>query len=39
MTQRWYGDRLDPAYQPRPVEELQSLLVDAGLNGPFWSLR
>lgn len=34
----WYGDRLDPAWEPRPRERSQALLEDCGLTGPFWVL-
>lgn len=38
LTQRWYGDRLDPGYRPATVDHLQALLRDAGATGAFWSL-
>lgn len=34
----WYGDRLDPAFQPHSREHNQELLEDCGLTGPFWRL-
>jgi hypothetical protein len=38
LTQAWYGDRLDPDYQPKSVEQLQALLTSAGLTTEFWQL-
>lgn len=38
LTQAWYGDRLDPAYAPKPVEHHQTLLRQAGLTDEFWQL-
>jgi hypothetical protein len=34
----WYGDRLDPEWQPRTRDESQRLLADVGLDGDFWEL-
>jgi hypothetical protein len=34
----WYGDRLDPKFQPRTREHNQRLLHECGLTGPFWRL-
>ena len=34
----WYGDRLDPAWEPHSRERNQALLEDVGLTGPFWAL-
>ena len=34
----WYGDRLDPDWSPRTVEESQAILARHGLTGAFWSL-
>jgi hypothetical protein len=34
----WYGDRLDPAWEPHTREHNQSLLDECGLTGPFWAL-
>ena len=39
LTVEWYGDRLDPDFRPRPVEELQALLDGVGLVDEFWRLR
>jgi hypothetical protein len=34
----WYGDRLDPEWQPRTRDESQRVLADVGLDGEFWEL-
>jgi hypothetical protein len=34
----WYGDRLDPDWEPQTQEHRQRLLEEAGLTGPFWQL-
>jgi alkylmercury lyase-like protein len=34
----WYGDRLDPDWQPQSREHRQRLLEETGLTGPFWRL-
>ena len=34
----WYGDRLDPDWQPQTQEHRQRLLEQCGLSGPFWRL-
>ena len=34
----WYGDRLDPGWQPQTREHRQRLLEGCGLSGPFWKL-
>jgi hypothetical protein len=38
LAKRWYGDRLDPGWQPRPRSESQAILDAVGLRGPFWRL-
>ena len=38
VARAWYGDRLDPDWRPRPRDESQRLLADAGLMGEFWEL-
>jgi hypothetical protein len=38
LAQPWYGDRLDPDWNPHTREDNQSLLEDCGLTGPFWAL-
>jgi hypothetical protein len=39
LAQRWYGDRLDPDWQPHTRSRNQADLEAAGLTGPFWELR
>jgi hypothetical protein len=34
----WYGDRLDPGWRPRTVEQSQAILDRHGLTDPFWRL-
>jgi hypothetical protein len=34
----WYGDRLDPDWEPQSQAHRQKLLDDTGLTGPFWRL-
>jgi hypothetical protein len=34
----WYGDRLDPGWEPHTRERNQGLLDEVGLTGPFWAL-
>ncbi|MEU9841754.1 alkylmercury lyase family protein [Actinomadura sp. NPDC048032] len=34
----WYGDRLDPDFQPHSREHNQALLEGCGLTGSFWHL-
>ncbi len=34
----WYGDRLDPGFEPHTREHNQGLLESCGLTGPFWEL-
>ncbi|MFE5291149.1 organomercurial lyase [Isoptericola sp. NPDC056618] len=34
----WYGDRLDPQFEPHDREKNQQLLDGVGLTGPFWHL-
>ena len=38
LARRWYGDRLDPGWRPRTVEESQAILEGVGLTGDFWRL-
>ena len=38
LAAEWYGDRLDPDWRPRGVEESQAILDRHGLTGPFWRL-
>ena len=38
LADAWWGDRLDPAWQPHTREQNQSILDGLGLVGPFWRL-
>jgi len=38
LARRWYGDRLDPGWQPRSVEASQAIFTSLGLTGEFWRL-
>ena len=38
LAHDWYGDRLDPDWKPRTVEQSQAILDRHGLTGPFWRL-
>ncbi len=38
LAQAWYGDRLDPAFEPHSREHNQALLEERGLTGEFWRL-
>ena len=39
VARKWYENRFDPEWQPRPVEDSQAILDAAGLTGAFWQLR
>ena len=38
LATRWYGDRLDPDWRPRTVQQSQAILDAVGLRDPFWRL-
>jgi hypothetical protein len=38
LARRWYGNRLDPDWRPRSVEESQAILAAVGLTSEFWQL-
>jgi hypothetical protein len=38
LARRWYGDRLDPGWRPRTVQQSQAILGAVRLTGPFWDL-
>ena len=38
LARAWYGDRMDPDWQPRARDESRAILADVGLTGPFWEL-
>jgi hypothetical protein len=39
LSQRWYGDRLDPTFAGRLVRDAQRMLTDVGLTAEFWQLE
>ena len=39
LARAWYGNRMDPEWQPRSREAAQKILADVGLTGRFWRLR
>ena len=39
LAQRWYGDRLDRDWSPRPAAAAQQLLEQCGLSGDFCGCR
>ena len=38
LAQAWWGDRLDPNWQPHTLEQNQAILDGLGLTGEFWRL-
>ena len=38
LADAWWGDRLDPAWQPHTREQNQAILDGLGLTDPFWHL-
>ena len=38
LAEAWWGDRLDPDWQPHTREQNQAILTSLGLTGPFWNL-
>lgn len=38
LAQSWYGDRLDPDFEPHSRDHNQGLLASCGLTGEFWLL-
>jgi len=36
LSQRWYQDRLSPAYHGRTMEEVQAIFKTVGLTSSFW---
>jgi hypothetical protein len=38
LAHAWWGDRLDPGWQPRTRAQNQAVLDRLGLTGPFWQL-
>ncbi len=38
LAHAWWGNRLDPAWQPRSKAANRAILDSLGLTGPLWSL-
>lgn len=38
LAKAWWGDRLDPDWQPHSREKNQAILDRLGLSGPAWTL-
>ena len=38
LSQRWYGDRLDPGFRRRTTDEAREIFTSVGLTGTFWQL-
>jgi hypothetical protein len=38
LANAWWGDRLDPTWQPHTRDQNQAILDDVGLTGEFWRL-
>jgi hypothetical protein len=38
LAHAWWGDRLDPAWQPHTRDQNQAILDALGLSGEFWRL-
>ena len=38
LSQRWYGNRLDPDFRRPTREEAQAIFASVGLTGDFWNL-
>jgi hypothetical protein len=38
LAHAWWGDRLDPTWQPHTRDQNQAILDDVGLTGEFWRL-
>jgi hypothetical protein len=39
LAEAWWGDRLEPNWQPHTREQNQAILDRLGLTGPFWRLE
>lgn len=39
LAQAWYGNRMDPHWQPRAAAESKAILDKLGLQGDFWRLH
>lgn len=38
LSQAWWGDRLDPDWEPHTRDQNQAILDRLGLTGPAWTL-
>ncbi len=38
LAHEWWGNRIEPKWTPRTLEQNQAILTDLGLTDPFWSL-
>jgi hypothetical protein len=38
LSQRWYGNRLDPDFRRPSVDEANAIFASVGLTGAFWKL-
>jgi hypothetical protein len=38
LSQRWYGNRMDPDFRRPSVDEAREIFASVGLTGAFWSL-
>ncbi len=36
LSQRWYGNRMDPAFRGRTVEQARDVFARVGLTSAFW---
>ena len=36
LSQRWYGNRLDPDFQRQSAQEANAIFASVGLTGAFW---
>lgn len=39
LSQEWYGDRLEPTFSGRAIDEAQRQLDAVGLTTAFWQLQ
>jgi len=38
LSQKWYGNRLEPDFRRPTIDEAHAIFASVGLNGPFWRL-
>jgi hypothetical protein len=38
LSQKWYGNRLDPDFRRPSKDEAQAIFASVGLTGNFWRL-